>query len=118
MPAYRYGDEHTPPPALQVTAVAITRFEHVFEVDPSLMADNVTQQTFPNWDTLRIVRSRHDHLEWMHRHWADAVVSGQAILHEITSESLPSETPPHPGDTSPQTQQDTTHEIGSPHADY
>ncbi len=49
----------------------ITTFEHVFEVDPRLMQRWVLQQTFPNWDTLRIMNARRDHLDWMHRHFAD-----------------------------------------------
>ena len=31
----------------------------------------VLQQTFPNWDSLRIMNARRDHLDWMHRHFAD-----------------------------------------------
>ena len=67
-------EQMTPPPPEQVSDVAITRFEHVFEVDPRLMERWVLQQTFPNWDTLRIMHSRHDHLDWMHRHFAERVV--------------------------------------------
>ena len=89
MGTYRFADERTPPPAQQVTDTAIMRFEQVFEVDPRLMVDTVTQQAFPNWDTLRIVNSRHDHLDWMHRHWAGEVVSGTAILEEICREDQP-----------------------------
>jgi len=77
---YRQHEQGTPPNATQVTEVAITRFEHVFEVDPDLMVAHVNQQTFPNWDTLRIVHSRADHLDWMHRHWAGKVLSGEEIL--------------------------------------
>ncbi|MCW2724325.1 MAG: hypothetical protein JWN35_1246 [Frankiales bacterium] len=84
--AYRYDEQSTPPAAEQVTDVAITRFEHVFEVDPRLMAEHVTQQTFPNWDTLRIVRSRTDHLAWMHAHWCTTVVSGEELLAELDAE--------------------------------
>ncbi|HSK27976.1 MAG TPA: hypothetical protein VK894_13780 [Jiangellales bacterium] len=80
MGTYRYSEQHEPPDAQQVTDVAITRFEHVYEVDPGLMVQHVTQQTFPNWDTLRIVHSRHDHLQWMHDHFAGGVVSGEEIL--------------------------------------
>jgi hypothetical protein len=87
MAAYRYGDQHTPPPAHQVTDVAIIRFEHVYEVEPSLMTAYVTQQTLPKWDMLRIVRSRHDHLDWMHKHWAHRVISGEELLKEMESES-------------------------------
>jgi hypothetical protein len=88
---YRYGEQHTPPQARQVTDVAVERFEHVFEVDPKLMTANVAQQLFPNWDTLRIVNSRGDHLDWMHRHWAHEVVSGQEILDEIDAEAEPTD---------------------------
>ena len=80
--SFRPQEERIAPPATPVTDVAITRFEHVFEVEPGLMTEHVVQQTFPNWDTLRIVRARHDHLEWMHRHWARVVVSGEGLLEE------------------------------------
>lgn len=83
MPTYRYDEQNTPPEATQVTEVAITRFEHVYEVDPKLMQQHVNQQTFPNWDTLRIVHSRLDHLQWMHEHFAYTVVSGEQILAEL-----------------------------------
>jgi hypothetical protein len=79
-PAFRYGDEREPPPATQVSDVAITRFEHMYEVDPRLMAEHVRQQTFPNWDTKRIAGSRLDHLDWMHRHFAGTVVSAEELL--------------------------------------
>ena len=59
-----------PARAERVRDVAVTTFEHVFEVDPRLMEQWVLQQTFPNWDTLRIMNSRGDHLDWMHRHFA------------------------------------------------
>lgn len=80
---YRHTDEHTPPPARQVTDAAVERFPHVFEVDPALMTAHVAQQLFPNWDTLRIVAGRGDHLDWMHRHWAAEVLSGQELLDEL-----------------------------------
>ena len=80
---YRYSEQAEPPEATPVTEVAITRFEHIYEVDPRLMVEHVNQQTFPNWDTLRIVHSRHDHLQWMHDHWADSVISGEQMLAEI-----------------------------------
>ncbi|MGW7517325.1 hypothetical protein ACWGJ2_17215 [Streptomyces sp. NPDC054796] len=82
MEGYRYADEHTPPPPRRAGDVAVERFDHLFEVDPRLMTAHVAQQLFPNWDTLRIAASRTGHLEWMHRHWADTVVSGQALLDE------------------------------------
>ena len=82
MSPYRRGDETTPPPPRQMSDVAIMRFEHIFEVEPKLMTEHVRQQAFPNWDTQRIAASRHDHLDWMHRHWATVVVSGEELLDE------------------------------------
>jgi hypothetical protein len=81
--AYRYQDNVTPPAARQVTEVAISRYEDVYEVDPGLMVEHVSQQTFPNWETLRIIASRHDHLQWMHDHWAHSVISGDEVLRSI-----------------------------------
>ncbi|MGH3950238.1 MAG: hypothetical protein ACRDSE_14115 [Pseudonocardiaceae bacterium] len=86
MNGYRYHEQHSPPPARQVTDVAVERFEHIFEVDPKLMTVHVAQQLFPNWDTLRIVASRGDHLEWMHRHWAHEIISGQQLLDDLDTE--------------------------------
>jgi hypothetical protein len=80
MKPFRRSEQQQPPPPRRMSDVAIMRFEHIFEVDPRLMTDHVRQQEFPNWDTQRIAASRHDHLEWMHRHWADVVVSGEELL--------------------------------------
>jgi hypothetical protein len=80
MSPFRGDEQREPPPPRRMSDVAIMRFEHIFEVDPRLMEEHVRQQDFPNWDTQRIAASRHDHLEWMHRHWADAVVSGEELL--------------------------------------
>ena len=91
---YRYADQHTPPEPQRVSEVAQTTFEHVYEVDPRLMRTHVLQQTFPNWDTLRIMRSRHDHLDWMHRHFAERVVTGSALLAEVEAETGGSDAPP------------------------
>ena len=44
------------------------------------------QQEFPNWDSLRIMSSRADHLDWMHRHFATRVVAGSELLAEVDSE--------------------------------
>ena len=82
-PGYRYGEQHAPPTPQRVSDVAVTTFEHVFEVDPRLMQRWVLQQTFPNWDTLRIMHARHDHLDWMHRHFAETVIHGSDLLAEI-----------------------------------
>jgi len=84
---YRYAEQYTPPEPHPVTDVAVTTFEHVFEVDPRLMQRWVLQQTFPNWDTLRIMHSRHDHLEWMHRHFAEKVITGSSVLAELEAEA-------------------------------
>jgi hypothetical protein len=80
MKPFRRAEQRIPPPPRRMSNVAIMRFEHIFEVDPRLMTEHVRQQEFPNWDTQRIAASRTDHLDWMHRHWADAVVSGEELL--------------------------------------
>jgi hypothetical protein len=80
VPTFRSGDERRLPEAKRASEVAVTRLDHVYEVDPALMAEHVAQQAFPKWDTLRIAASRLDHLDWMHRHWASVVVSGQELL--------------------------------------
>lgn len=80
---YRYAEQHAPPEPERVSDVALTTHPHVFEVDPRLMERWVLQQTFPNWDSLRIMNSRHDHLEWMHRHFASKVVTGSELLAEV-----------------------------------
>lgn len=85
---YRFTEQHTPPSAVRVSEVAQTTFEHVYEVDPRLMEQHVLQQVFPNWDTLRIMRSRHDHLTWMHQHFATSVVTGSEILAEVDGEVM------------------------------
>ena len=90
---YRFAEQHTPPPAARVSEVAQTTFEHVYEVDPRLMAEHVLQQVFPNWDTLRIMRSRHDHLAWMHQHFAEKIVTGSEILAEVERESAATPAP-------------------------
>ncbi|HTX08159.1 MAG TPA: hypothetical protein VME22_06080 [Solirubrobacteraceae bacterium] len=75
-----------PPQAERVTDVVVSRFEHVYEVDPALMQENVRQQDIPNWDFERIVDSRWEHLAWMHNHFADSVLSGEELLAEIDQE--------------------------------
>ena len=82
MSPFRRGEQQTPPPPQRMSDVAIMRFEHIFEVDPRLMEEHVRQQPFPNWDTQRIAASRLDHLDWMHRHFADVVLSGEELLDE------------------------------------
>ena len=80
---FRYTEQHTPPEPRAISAVATVTFEHVFEVDARLMQRWVLQQEFPNWDSLRIMNSRHDHLDWMHRHFASKVITGSKILSEV-----------------------------------
>ena len=83
---YRWTEQSTPPEPERVSDVAVTTFEHVYEVDARLMERWVLQQQFPNWDSLRIMKSRHDHLAWMHRHFADKVVTGSELLAEVEQE--------------------------------
>ena len=83
---YRRGEQYDPPPPQPASDVAVTTFEHVFEVDDRLMQRWVLQQEFPNWDSLRIMNSRHDHLDWMHRHFAERVVTGSEILAEVEAQ--------------------------------
>ena len=83
---YRFAEQYTPPAPVRVSEVAQTTFEHVYEVDPRLMEQHVLQQVFPNWDTLRIMNSRQDHLQWMHRHFAGTVVTGSELLAEVEAE--------------------------------
>jgi hypothetical protein len=87
MAIFRLGDQ-APPPARRVTDTVVMRFDHVYEVDPALM-ELTGQQELPAWDTLRIVDSRWDHLDWMHAHFADDV-----LLAGEESETLPADKPP------------------------
>lgn len=70
-----------PPEPKPVAPGVVERLEHVLEVDPARM-QVIQQQDIPVWDTLRIVQSRLDHLQWMHDHWADTVVSGEDLERE------------------------------------
>jgi hypothetical protein len=72
-----------PPEAKPVADGVVMRHDHIYEVDPALMAERTPQQDMPAWDMLRIVESRWEHLAWMHDHWADSVVSGQEILDDL-----------------------------------
>ena len=84
--AFRYDEQMQPPEPRRVSDVAITTHEHVYEVDPRLMERWVLQQTFPNWDSLRIMNARGDHLAWMHAHFALGVVTGSELLAEVDAE--------------------------------
>lgn len=74
---YRFGryvpSEQIPPPPERVTDQVVQRFEHVFEVDPERMT-HFRQQAMPTWDTRRIVAARWDHLDAVHREFADEVL--------------------------------------------
>jgi len=83
---FRYDEQYTPPHPERVSDVALTTHPHLFEVDPRLMERWVLQQEFPNWDSLRIMSSRGDHLEWMHRHFASKVMAGSELLAEVEAE--------------------------------
>ena len=84
MGVFRLGDQ-TPPEPQRITDTVVMRFEHVYEVDPALMAQT-GQQDLPAWDTHRIVDSRWEHLDWMHDHFADEV-----LLAGVESETMPPE---------------------------
>ncbi len=85
MLGFRLSSQRPPQPE-RVTDVVVSRFEHTFEVDPALMRKHVRQQDIPNWDFRRIVDSRWEHLAWMHQHFADSVISGEALLAELEAE--------------------------------
>ena len=87
MSIFRLGDQRPPAPR-RVTADVVMRFDHVYEVDPAKM-ERFGQQEVPAWDTMRIVDSRWDHLDWMHDHFADSVIAAG-----LESETMPSEVPP------------------------
>jgi len=82
MSIFRLGDQRPPDPK-PVTEGVVMRFDHVYEVDPALMA-LTGQQDLPAWDTRRIVDARWDHLDWMHDHFADGV-----LLAGEDSETMP-----------------------------
>jgi len=67
-----------PPEAKRINDDVIMRFDHVYEIAPEKM-QIFPQQDLPAWDTLRIVASRWDHLDWMHAHWADSTLGAEEI---------------------------------------
>ena len=85
MGVFRLGDQQPPEPQ-RITDTVVMRFEHVYEVDPALM-ELTGQQPLPAWDTMRIVDSRWEHLDWMHDHFADSVLSGEELLEEIEADA-------------------------------
>ncbi len=92
-----------PPEPRRITDTVVERLEHVYEVDPDLMSEHVRQQDIPVWDTKRIVGSRWDHLDWMHEHWADEVLSTGLESETDALEEYPSEkrSEPRPGPSDP-----------------
>jgi len=76
-----------PPEAKRIKDDVIMRYDHVYEVDPAPMKEHTPQQDIPAWDTRRIVDSRWEHLDWMHDHFADSVLSGEELLEEIEADA-------------------------------
>lgn len=71
--------EQRRPEARRVSEVVVTRFPHVYEVDPSIMGRHFAQQDMPPWDTFRIVAARRAHLRDIQSQWAQTVlIAGQA----------------------------------------
>jgi hypothetical protein len=81
---FRLG-EQSPPPPRRVNDTVVERFDHVYEVDPALMA-LTGQQELPAWDTRRIVDARWAHLYWMHSHFADEVLLAGEPSETMTEE--------------------------------
>ena len=75
---FRLAAQKALPEARRIKGDVVMRFDHVYEVDPDLMGVH-PQQEIPEWDTRRIVDSRWDHLDWMHQHFADRVVSAKEL---------------------------------------
>lgn len=73
MSIWRLGEQRPPEPR-PVGDGVVMRYEDVYEVDPARMRV-FAQQDMPAWDTRRIVDARWDHLDWMHDHFADEVLS-------------------------------------------
>jgi hypothetical protein len=72
MTIWRLGDQRPPAPR-PVSDGVVMRFDHIYEIDPALM-QHFPQQDLAAWDSKRIVDSRWEHLDWMHDHFADAVI--------------------------------------------
>jgi hypothetical protein len=78
MRRFIYKEQYVRPEATRVSDGVVIRTQHIYEVDPELMGQQFNQQNMPAWDTLRIIESRNDHLNWMHEHFADeTLVAGQ-----------------------------------------
>jgi hypothetical protein len=83
MKSFRQSDQQ-PPAQRPVADGVVMRLEHVYEVDPDLMGAHFKQQQMPVWDTERIVENRWEHLNWMHFHFADEVLTAgeESELHD------------------------------------
>jgi hypothetical protein len=66
--------DQEPPEPRRVNEDVVMRLDHVYEIDPAKM-QRFPQQVMPVWDTKRIVDARWDHLDWMHDHFADEVLT-------------------------------------------
>jgi hypothetical protein len=77
MLGFRLHAQRAPDPEPVIEGV-VMRLEDIYEIDPAKM-EIIKQQDMPVWDTLRIVNSRWDHLEWMHDHFADSVLSADDL---------------------------------------
>jgi hypothetical protein len=88
---WRLGDQRPPPPR-PVAEGVVMRFDHVYEVDPELMR-RFQQQEMAAWDTLRLIDSRWEHLDWMHKHFADELLS-TGLASETGFGGGPTETSP------------------------
>jgi hypothetical protein len=89
MSIFRLGEQRPPEPR-RLNDDVVMRFEHVYEVDPEKM-QVFPQQDLPAWDTKRIVDARWDHLDWMHDHFADGVLSTGVESETMPPEEMPSE---------------------------
>lgn len=85
MLGFRLSAQHRPK-ASRVSDVVVSRYAGVYEIDPELMQEHVHQQTMPEWDFNRIIEQRREHLAWMQKHWADEMISGDALLAELEQE--------------------------------
>lgn len=86
MLGFRLSAQRPPEEARRISDTVISRYEHVYEVDPALMQEHVRQQAIPEWDFHRIIENRYEHLEWMQDHWADSMISGEELLAELEQE--------------------------------
>jgi hypothetical protein len=89
MSIFRLGDQRPPAPR-RISNDVVMRFDDIYEIAPEKM-QVFPQQELPTWDTKRIVDGRWDHLDWMHDHFADAVLSTGLESETMPPEEMPSE---------------------------